>query len=58
MSTPQNSFWTLPKPQKSPLEPQKVKNDPKFKEKSKVRIEGNIENEIYLDTWVEPKTVF
>ena len=45
MSRPQNSCRTLPQPQNSPLGPQKVKNDPKIKSKSNVRIEGNIENE-------------
>ena len=34
-----------PTPQKSPLGLQKVKNDPKIKSNSKVRIERNIENE-------------
>ena len=33
--------------QKSPLGPQQVKNDPKIKSKSKVRIEENIENKSY-----------
>ena len=51
MSRPQNSFWAPPRPQK-------VKNDPKIKSKSKVRIEGTIENKSYSTTWVHPKTVF
>ena len=34
MSRPQNSCRTLPQPEKSPLGPQKVKNDPKIKQKS------------------------
>ena len=42
---PQNIFEPYPNPKKSPLGPQKVKNDPKIKSKSKVRIERNIENE-------------
>ena len=45
MRGPQNSFRTLPQPKNSLLGPQKVKNDPKIKSKSNVRIEGNIENE-------------
>ena len=35
-----------------------VKNDPKIKSKSNVRIEGNIENESCSTTWVDPQTVF
>ena len=42
----------------SQLGPQKVKNDPKIKSKSNVRIEGNIENESCSTTWEDPKTVF
>ena len=34
-----------PTPKNGPLGPQKVKNDPKIKSNSKVRIERNIENE-------------
>ena len=34
-----------PKPKNSPLGSQKVKNDPKIKSKSNVRIQGKIENE-------------
>ena len=55
MRGPQNSCRTLPQPKNSPLgnpnlndsplRPQKIKNDPKTKSKSNVRIEGNIENE-------------
>ena len=37
--------------------PQKVRNDPKIKSKSNVRIEGNIENESCSTTRVDPKTV-
>ena len=40
------------------LGPWKVKNDPKIKSKSKVRISRNIENESRSTTWVDPKTVF
>ena len=57
MRRPQNSFWTLPQPQNSPLGPQKVKNGPKIKLKSKVWIEVKLENESISATWVEPKTV-
>ena len=42
----------------SRLGPQRVKNNPKSKSKSNVKIEGNIENESYPTTWVDPKTVF
>ena len=38
MSRPQNSVGT----QKKQLGPQKVKNDPKIKSKSNVRIEGSM----------------
>ena len=34
----------------SPLGPQKVKNYPKIKSKSNVRVEGNIQNEICSTT--------
>ena len=51
-------FGPFPNPNKSPLGPQKVKNDPKIKSKSNVRIYGNIENESCLTTWVDHKTVF
>ena len=57
MRGPQNSCRTLPQPKNSPLGPKKVKNDPKIKSKSKVRIEINIENESYSTTWVDPKTI-
>ena len=43
--TPKTVFDPFPNPKYSPLGPQKVKNDPKIKSKSNVRIEGNIENE-------------
>ena len=41
----ETAFEPYPNPKNSPLGPQKVKNDPKIKSKSNVRIEGNIENE-------------
>ena len=57
MSKPQNSFQTLPQPQKSPIRAQKVNNDPKIKSKSNVRIVRNKENESFSTTGVDPKTV-
>ena len=50
MSKPQNSCRTLP-------QPRKVKNYPKIKSKSKVRIERKIENESCSTIWVDLKTV-
>ena len=38
--------------------PQKVKNYPKIRSKSNVRIEGNIENESCSTTQIDPRTVF
>ena len=64
MSRPKNSCKTLLRPpnrtirsQTKPLGQKKVNNNPKFKTKSNVRIEGNIENESSSTTWVDPKTV-
>ena len=37
-------FGPFPNPNNSLLGPQKVKNDPKIKSKSRVSIEGTIEN--------------
>ena len=37
-------FEPNPDPKKSPLGAQKVKNYPKIKSKSNIRIEGNLEN--------------
>ena len=45
MSRPKTVVEPYPNPKNSPLGPQKVKNDPKIKSNSKVRIERNIENE-------------
>ena len=61
-----STTWVDPKtdvepysnPKNSPLAPQKVKNDPKIKSKSDVRIERNIENESYSTTWSDPQTGF
>ena len=46
MSRPKKIFRTLPQSKNSPLEPRKVKGDPKITSKSKVRIEENIENKV------------
>ena len=45
-------------PKNSPLGPQTVKNSPKIKSNSKVRIEGSIENETCSTILVDPKTFF
>ena len=58
MSRPQNIFWTLSRPQKQLIRAPKSKTDPKIKSKSKVRIEGTIENKSSSTTWVDPKTFF
>ena len=41
----ENSCRNLPQPKNSPLELQKVKNEPKIKSNSNARIKGIIENE-------------
>ena len=46
-----------PTPKNSPSGPQKVKNDPKIKSKSNVRIKRNTENESCSTTRVHPKTI-
>ena len=51
-------FEPYPDPKNSPTCPQKVTNDPKIKSKSKVRIQGTIENKSCSTTWVQPKAVF
>ena len=58
LGDPKTVFEPYPNPKNSPLWPQKVKNDPKIKSNSKVRIERNIENESCSTIWVDPKTVF
>ena len=58
MRKPQNSFEPNPDPKNSPLGPQKVKNDPKIKSKSKVRIQEDIENKSCSATWGDSQTVF
>ena len=55
---PKIGFEPYPDPKISSLGPQKVKNDPQIKSKSKVRLEGIIENESYSNTWVDLRTVF
>ena len=55
---PKTFLEPFPYPKNSPLGTQKVKNDPKIKSKSNVRIERNKENESYSLTWVKPKPVF
>ena len=46
----QNSFDPYLNPKNRSFGPQKVKNDPKIKAKSNVRIEANIENESCSNT--------
>ena len=58
MSRPQKVVQPFLNPKNSPLGPPKIKNDPKIKSKSNVRIEGNIENESCSTTKVDPKTLF
>ena len=41
---PKTVFEPYPKPKNSPLGPQKVKNKPKIKSKSNIKIVGDIEN--------------
>ena len=50
-------FEPYPNSKNSPLEPKRVKNDPKYKSKSNVRIKENIGNESCSTRWVDPKTV-
>ena len=50
---PKTIYELFPSPINSSLGPQKVKNDPKIKSKSNVRIEENIENESFSTTWVD-----
>ena len=45
--TPRQFLKPFPNPKNSPLGPPKVKNYPKIKSKSNVRIEGNIENKFF-----------
>ena len=47
---PKTVYEPYIEPKNSPLGSQKFKDDPKIKSKSKVRIEGNIENEGCLAT--------
>ena len=57
MSRPKNFLELYLDPKNCPLGPQKVKNYPKIKSKSKVRIEGTIENKSCSTTLVDPKKV-
>ena len=43
-------------PPKKQLGPQKLKKDPKINSKSKVKIEGTVENKSCSTTWLDPKT--
>ena len=54
MNRPYNVIQPYPDPKNSQLGPEKVKNDPKIKSKSKARIE---EKFCCLTTRVKPKTV-
>ena len=54
---PKTVFEHHIEPKNSPLEPKIVKNKPKIKSKSNVRIEGNIENKSCCTIWVDPKTI-
>ena len=54
---PNTIFQPFPNPKNSPLRPQKVKNHPKIKSKSNIRIDGNMQNESCSTTWLDPKTV-
>ena len=58
MRRPQNSFEPHPNPKNSPLGPKNVKIDTKINSKSNVRIEGNIQNESWTTTLLDPKTDF
>ena len=57
MNRPQNSFNPTPTPKNSPLGPQNIKNDPKIRSKSEVRIKRTIENKSWSPKWVNLKTV-
>ena len=58
MARPQNSFEPYPDPKNSPLGPWKVKNDPNFKQKSRVKINETLENNRCLTTGVQHEKVF
>ena len=58
MFRPQNSNGTRPRPQNQLIWALKVKNDPKIKSKTKVRIEENIENKSRSTKLLDPKKVF
>ena len=54
--TPKKVFEPHIEPRNSPLGPQKVKNNPKIKSKSNIRIEENKKNKSYCTIRVDPKT--
>ena len=54
---PKTVFEPHSEPKYSPLESQKVRNNPKIMSKSNDRIEGNIETDICSTTWEDPKSV-
>ena len=58
MSRPKNFYDSSPTPKTAQYGPKMSKNDPKIRSNSDVRIEGIIENESCLTTWVDSKTVF
>ena len=55
---PVPDFEPYPNQKNSPLGPQKVKNDPKIRSKSKGRISWTIENKSCSAVWVGPETYF
>ena len=58
VSRPQKPFWISPQTQKSLIGAQKAKNDPQIRSKSKVRIEGSIEDNSCSAIWVDQKSIF
>ena len=59
LGDPKTVFEPYPNPKNSPLGPQNVKNDPKIKSKSNVRVKRNKENEscskiIFIYTFIYP----
>ena len=52
-------FFNLTQPQKMAYKgPKKAGNNPKIRSKSKVRIDGSLENKNSSDIWLDIKTVF
>ena len=58
MIRPQNSLWTIIKPQNQHIRAKKGRNDPKIELKSKFTIEESIENKSCSTKLVDHKTVF